>query len=94
MKITKTHLRSIIKEELALTQEAAGNELQVLGNKISEMVVLSRQVEELMLDMGMRHGELAALGTNTRTVKKLIKEIEDIFNRKLDDIEGNARFGK
>jgi hypothetical protein len=70
---------------------AADDELRELGDKISEMVVLSRQVEELMLDMGMRYGELAALGTNARVAKKLIKELENIFHQKLDDIE---RFNK
>ena len=69
----------------------ADDELRELGDKISEMVVLSRQVEELMLDMGMRYGELAVLGTNARTAKQLIKKLEDIFNQKLDDI---ARFSK
>ena len=52
---------------------------------------MSRQVEELMFDMGMRYGELAVLGTNARIAKKTIKELEDIFNQKLDDIE---RFSK
>ena len=70
---------------------AADDELRELGDKISEMVVLSRQVDELMLDMGMRYGELAVVGTNARTAKTLIKKLEDIFNQKLDDIE---RFSK
>ena len=69
----------------------ADDELRELGDKISEMVVLSRQVEELMLDMGMRYGELAVLGTNARIAKKTIKELEDKYGQKLDDI---ARFSK
>tara|TARA_R110001583_G_scaffold8506_21_gene40676 strand:+ start:3415 stop:3966 length:552 start_codon:yes stop_codon:yes gene_type:complete len=114
MKITKSQLMKIIKEELneayggakgpfpdryglsvapSPAEEpemyAADDELRELGDKISDMVVLSRQVEELMLDMGMRHGELAALGTNARTAKKIIKELENIYKQKLDDI---ARF--
>ena len=107
MKITKSQLINIIKEELneanggvlsfpgtpsdTHKMYAADDELRELGDKISEMVVLSRQVEELMLDMGMRYGELAVLGTNARIAKKSIKELENIFNRKLDDIE---RFSK
>ena len=108
MKLTKSQLIKIIKEELSEAyggalgsfperygdthkMYAADDELRELGDKISEMVVLSRQVEELMLDMGMRYGELAVLGTNARTAKTLIKKLEDIFNQKLDDIE---RFSK
>ena len=111
MKLTKSQLIKIIKEELQEARLPAwerpgyvpepglgpedpkvfDDELRELGDKISEMVVLSRQVEELMLDMGMRYGELAVLGTNARTAKTLIKKLEDIFNQKLDDI---ARFSK
>jgi len=120
MKLTKSQLIKIIKEELSEAyggakgpfpdrygqpasprrfhrtedehpMHAADDELRELGDKISEMVVLSRQVEVLMLDMGMRYGELAALGTNARTAKQLIKELENIFDQKLDDI---ARFSK
>ena len=107
MKLTKSQLLKIIKEELKEANGgvlsfpgrdgdthkmyAADDELRELGDKISEMVVLSRQVEELMLDMGMRYGELAVVGTNARTAKTLIKKLEDIFNQKLDDIE---RFSK
>ena len=116
MKLTKSQLIKIIKEELSeayggalgsfperyglsvappIAEEpemyTADDELRELGDKISEMVVLSRQVEELMLDMVMRYGELAVLGTNARTAKQLIKELERIFGQKLDDI---ARFSK
>jgi len=94
MKITKRQLRRIIKEEKAkLLSEIADHEmyarddeLRELGDKISEMVVLSRQVEELMLDMGSRYGELVSLGTNAREAKKSIKELEDKYASKLDDI--------
>jgi hypothetical protein len=34
----------------------------------------------------MRYGELAALGTNARTIKNSIREMADKFDQKLDDI--------
>ena len=94
MKVTKRQLRKIIREEKTkLLSEitdhemyASDDELRELGDKISEMVVLSRQVEELMLDMGSRYGELTALGTNARAAKQSIKELEDKYAAKLDDI--------
>ena len=93
MKTTKRQLRKIIQEEKAkiLSEQdhemyASDDELRELGDKISEMVVLSRQVEELMLDMGTRYGELVALGTNARVAKKTIKDIEDKYASKLDDM--------
>ncbi len=100
MKITKRQLRRIIKEEKAKLLSEVGeghemyakdDELRELGDKISEMVVLSRQVEELMLDMGSRYGELVNLGTNARGAKTSIKELENKYYSKLDDI---TRFSK
>tara|TARA_Y100000034_G_C6863959_1_gene393519 strand:- start:933 stop:1235 length:303 start_codon:yes stop_codon:yes gene_type:complete len=100
MKITKRQLRRIIQEEKSKLlseseQESAweftdNDELRQLGMAISEMVVQSREVELLMHDMGMHYGELVALGTNARTIKNLVKELEDKYNNKLDDI---LRFG-
>ena len=101
MKVSKRQLKRIIKEERqkllsevghdAFEMYAKDDELRELGDKISEMVVLSRQVEELMLDMGSRYGELVSLGTNARGSKTLIKELEDKYHTKLDDI---VRFSK
>ena len=104
MKLTKSQLIKIIKEELSeayggalgsfperyglsvappIAEEpemyTADDELRELGDKISEMVVLSRQVEELMLDMGMRYGELAVLGTNARTAKHINQETRTTY---------------
>jgi hypothetical protein len=41
--------------------------------------------------MGMRYGELAALGTNTKSIKKLVDELDAKYASKLDDI---VRFSK
>ena len=83
--VSETRLRSIL-EITDHEMYASDDELRELGDKISEMVVLSRQVEELMLDMGSRYGELTALGTNARGAKQSIKELEDKYASKLDDM--------
>lgn len=99
MKITKRQLRRIIKEEKAkilseITDHemyTSDDELRELGDKISEMVILSKQVAELMRNMGSRYGQLVGLGTNARTTKNLIEKLEDEYHSKLDDI---VRFNK
>ena len=99
MKITKQQLRRIIKEEkrkiISEQNEhqmyARDDELRELGDTISQMVVLSRQVELLMSNMGSRYGELVALGTDARTARRAVQGLEDKYASKLDDV---LRFSK
>jgi len=96
MKITKRQLRRIIKEEkakvLAEQQHSQrqmyeeDDELRQLGEIIDNLMHYSMEGSRIMDDMGMRYGELAALGTNARTIKNSIREMADKFDQKLDDI--------
>ena len=94
MKITKRQLRRIIKEEKAkiLAEQPhhqmyeEDDELRQLGEIIENLVHYSMEGSRIMKDMGMRYGELAALGTNARTIEKLVEELADTFDQKLDDI--------
>jgi len=96
MKITKRQLRRIIKEEkqkLLSEQEhqmyQEDDELRELGNFIGDLIHYSSEVDAIMKEMGMRYGELAALGTQARKIKDLIQGLAQRYDRKLDDI---ARF--
>ena len=96
MKITKRQLRRIIKEEkakvLAEQQHSQrqmyeeDDELRQLGEIIDNLMHYSMEGSRIMDDMGMRYGELAALGTNARTIKNSIREMTDKFDQALDDI--------
>jgi len=96
MKITKRQLRRIIKEEkakvLAEQQHSQrqmyeeDDELRQLGEIIDNLMHYSMEGSRIMDDMGMRYGELAALGTNARTIKNSIREMADKFDQALDDI--------
>ncbi len=96
MKITKRQLKRIIKEEkakvLAEQQHSQrqmyeeDDELRQLGEIIDNLMHYSMEGSRIMDDMGMRYGELAALGTNARTIKNSIREMADKFDQKLDDI--------
>jgi K+/H+ antiporter YhaU regulatory subunit KhtT len=93
MKITKRQLRRIIKEEKAkaLAEQdhemyASDDELRALGDVLAELLAVSTQAEALMNDMGYRYGELVALGTNARTIKKSIQELQTKYDSKLDDM--------
>ncbi len=96
MKITTRQLRRSIKEEkakvLAEQQHSQrqmyeeDDELRQLGEIIDNLMHYSMEGSRIMDDMGMRYGELAALGTNARTIKNSIREMADKFDQKLDDI--------
>ena len=101
MIITRKNLQRIIKEALLVEQNPLeghemyekDDELRELGEAISQMVVLSRQVEERMNDMGSRYGELTALGTHSSSTKKVIKELEDKFGKSLDNLSKSHERG-
>ena len=93
MKITKRQLRRIIREEkqkLLSEQEhqmyEEDDELRELGDFIGGLLHYSMEVDATMNDMGMRYGELVALGTDARMIKNSIRELADKFDKKLDDI--------
>jgi len=93
MKITKRQLRRIIREEkqkLLSEQEhqmyEEDDELRELGDFIGSLLHYSMEVDATMNDMGMRYGELVALGTDARMIKNSIRELADKFDKKLDDI--------
>jgi hypothetical protein len=94
MKITKRQLRRIIKEEKQklLSEQPRhemydeDDELRQLGDYIEDLNHYSMEVDRIMKDMGMRYGELAALGTNARMIKNSIREMADKFDMALDDI--------
>jgi hypothetical protein len=102
MKITKTQLRKIIKEEKSkiLSEQtsrsaqnlddhemyASDDELRVLGEAIGDLEHVAIRVTDLMSEMGLRYGELVALGTHARAVKNSAKELSDTYAVKLDDM--------
>ena len=94
MKITKRQLRRIIKEEKQklLSEQVhhemyeEDDELRQLGEIIDNLMHYSMEGSRIMDDMGMRYGELAALGTDSRKIKNLVREMADKFDQKLDDI--------
>jgi hypothetical protein len=94
MKITKRQLKRIIKEEKQklLSEQVhhemyeEDDELRELGEIIDNLMHYSMEADRIMKDMGMRYGELAALGTNARTIKNLVREMADKFDQKLDDM--------
>ena len=102
MKVSKRQLKRIIKEEKrkVLEESFAGSqrqmyeeddELRELGDYIDNLMHYSMEADRIMKDMGMRYGELAALGTKARTVKDTVREMADGFDQALDDI---VRFRK
>ena len=93
MKITKRQLRRIIKEEKAklLSEQPhqmyeEDDELRQLGEIIENLMHYALEGSRIMDDMGMRYGELAALGTDTRMIKESIRALADKFDVALDDI--------
>ena len=94
MRITRRQLRRIIREEKQklLSEQVhhemyeEDDELRQLGEIIDNLMHYSMEGSRIMDDMGMRYGELAALGTDTRTIKNLVREMADKFDQKLDDI--------
>ena len=95
MKITKRQLRKIIKEEKRklLSEVAEDHEmyerdgkLYDLADHINNMIHHSTEASVLMNDMGMRYGELAALGTDAKAIKKLVDAMDAKYATKLDDI--------
>ena len=100
MKITKRQLRRIIKEEkakvLAEQQHSQrqmyekDGEIRELGEIIDNLMHYATEGSRIMDEMGMRYGELAALGTKAREVKDSVREMADRFDQALDDI---VRFG-
>lgn len=100
MKVSKRQLRRIIKEEKRkLLSEIDEHhemyekdaDLYDLGDHINNMIHYSTEASVLMDEMGMRYGELAALGTDARTIKKLVDAMATRYAGKLDDI---LRFSK
>jgi uncharacterized protein (UPF0335 family) len=55
------------------------------------MMHISSEVSAIMDEMGMRYGELAALGTDAKALKKLVDAMDVKYASKLDDI---VRFSK
>ena len=99
-RLTKRQLRRIIKEEKRklLSEVTEDHEmyerdgkLYDLADHINNMIHHSTEASVLMDEMGMRYGELAALGTDTRTIKKLVDAMDTKYASKLDDI---VRFSK
>ena len=93
MKVTKRQLKRIIKEEKSklLSEQdhemyASDDELRELGDFIGDMSHYSMEVDAIMQEMGMRYGELAALGTDAREIKNSIRELQDKYASKLDDM--------
>ena len=62
------------------------DELYELADYINNMIHYSTEASVLMEEMGMRYGELAALGTNAKSIKKLVDELDAKYASKLDDI--------
>ena len=95
MKVTKRQLRRIIKEEkqkllLEISEDHEMYEkdadLYDLGDYINNMIHYSTEASVLMDEMGMRYGELAALGTDAKAIKKLVDAMDAKYATKLDDI--------
>jgi ElaB/YqjD/DUF883 family membrane-anchored ribosome-binding protein len=93
VEVTKRQLRRIIKEEKSklLSEQdhemyASDDELRELGDFIGDLKHYSSEVDAIMKEMGMRYGELAALGTDARTIKNSIQELQDKYASKLDDM--------
>jgi uncharacterized protein (UPF0335 family) len=100
MKVSKRQLRKIIKEEKrkVLSEVTEDHEmyerdgkLYDLADHINNMIHHSTEASVLMDEMGMRYGELAALGTDVKALKKLVDTLDVKYASKLDDI---VRFSK
>ena len=100
MRITKRQLRRIIKEEKQklLSEVTEDHEmyerdgkLYDLADHINNMIHHSTEASVLLDEMGMRYGELAALGTDAKSIKKLVDAMDAKYASKLDDI---VRFSK
>ena len=101
MRITKRQLRRIIKEEKQkILFELDDHEMHEkdadlydLGDHINNMIHYSTEASVLMDEMGMRYGELAALGTDARTIKKLVDVLAEKYASKLDDLSKSHERG-
>ena len=72
---------------------AKDDELRKLGDIITEMVAVGTQGEALVNDMGMRYGELAALGSYAKMTLKSTRELAEKFEANLDDLSRSHERG-
>ena len=95
MKITKSQLRRIIKEERRrlLSEDiadhemyASDDELRELGEAIESLVHWTMETNLLMDRMSERYGELAAQTTTARQVANSVEELADRYDQALDDM--------
>ena len=101
VKITKRQLRRIIKEEkqkLLSEQDHAreysdDDELRELGQAIDNFMDDAEEISRLMNEMGMRYGELAALGTHARMTQQSVQELAKKFEASLDDLSISHKRG-
>jgi DNA repair ATPase RecN len=101
MKITKRQLRRIIKEgkqKLLSEQEHAweysdDDELRELGQAIDNFMYDAEEVSRLVNEMGMRYGEMAALGTHARMTQQSVQELAKKFDASLDDLSKSHERG-
>jgi len=88
--VNETSLHSLL-EVADHEMYAKDDELRELGGFINDMMHISSEVSAIMDEMGMRYGELAALGTDAKALKKLVDAMDVKYASKLDDI---VRFSK
>ena len=101
MRITKRQLKRLIKEEkqkLLSEQEHAweysdDDELRELGQAIDNFMQDAEEVSRLMNEMGMRYGELTALGTHARMAQQSVQELAKKFEAGLDDLSISHKRG-
>ena len=94
MKVTKTQLRRIIKEEktkILSEQEhhemyASDDELKDLGQAIEDLTHFAARTSDLMSEMSMRYGELSATNTYAVRVVNAVEEVSVRFNKALDEM--------
>jgi uncharacterized protein (UPF0335 family) len=89
--VSEGSLRSLLEVTEDHEMYERDGKLYDLADHINNMIHHSTEASVLMDEMGMRYGELAALGTDAKALKKLVDAMDVKYASKLDDI---VRFSK